>query len=830
MKLQHGNAAFWILLAIGSFAAAVSPTSDEMQATRQWAAAKFEGAKVVRQPTPGLCVIANHDPLQLNNRNGQPMRLNGKDYTRGLYCHATSKIFVRLPGPGKTFTAIAGVNNSVGSEGSVVFSVRVNDKIALESKLMRGNDPAVPVKVELNGAKDFYLEVNDGGNGIAYDQFDWADAKVVLADGKTVWLGDLPIVGAECDAYTNEPVCSFTYNGVPSAEFLSNWKIERSSRKLDDQKTERTVTYTDPKTGLVVRCVGTEFSDFPAVEWVVYFENTGSSDTPILENIQALDTVLPMLTTGKVKLHWSKGSVINFEDFAPQKQSLNIDDKKHFQADEGRSSGNILPFFNVKGSGGGVITAIGWTGEWATDFVNSPKGMTQKAGMMHTHLLLHPGEKIRSPRILVMNYRGDRWRGQNLLRRFILAHHRPQPNGKPLVAPVTWGNWGGTTADIHLDNIKTAAAHGLAMEYYWIDAGWYGEGNVGGPVSNWAIQAGNWKLDKNLYPNGFKPLSDELKKNGNHLMLWFEPERLIKDTDWYKNHRDWVIDISNGTCLFNLGIPEAREFVTDFVSSKIDEFGLGCYRQDFNMDPRAWWHSIDTPDRQGMAEIRHIEGLYAYWDGLLERHPGLIIDNCASGGRRIDLETISRAVPYWRTDGPRDPIAHQNHTFGLLAWVPLSATSQDREGDTYEFRSSMCSALCVNWNHSGDGPQKKWPKDFPFDWAKQILDEYMSLRHLYYGDYYALTPYDTDSDAFIAWQLDCPEKGEGMVQVFRRPKSIHEAVRLKLHGLDPNAVYVVKNIDSSETTEVSGSELMDTGLRIDTPACPMAAIIKYHKK
>ena len=50
------------------------------------------------------------------------------------------------------------------------------------------------------------------------------------------------------------------------------------------------------------------------------------------------------------------------------------------------------------------------------------------------------------------------------------------------------------------------------------------------------------------------------------------------------------------------------------------------------MDPRAWWKAADTPDRQGMAEIRHIEGLYAFWDGLLQRHPGLMIDNCASGG------------------------------------------------------------------------------------------------------------------------------------------------------------------------------------------------------
>jgi hypothetical protein len=67
-------------------------------------------------------------------------------------------------------------------------------------------------------------------------------------------------------------------------------------------------------------------------------------------------------------------------------------------------------------------------------------------------------------------------------------------------------------------------------------------------------------------------------------------------------------------------------------------------------DPLPYWRANDAPDRQGMAEIRHVEGLYEFWNDLLRRHPGLVIDNCASGGRRIDLETISRSIPLWRSD------------------------------------------------------------------------------------------------------------------------------------------------------------------------------------
>ena len=62
------------------------------------------------------------------------------------------------------------------------------------------------------------------------------------------------------------------------------------------------------------------------------------------------------------------------------------------------------------------------------------------------------------------------------------------------------------------------------------------------------------------------------------------------------------------------------------------------------MAPLDFWRGNDPPDRQGMTEIRYIEGLYALWDEPRGRHPGLLIDDCASGGRRIDLEMISRSV------------------------------------------------------------------------------------------------------------------------------------------------------------------------------------------
>lgn len=161
--------------------------------------AKIAKAATAADPAPpplGVDILANHDKwFERNARLGKPLVVGTKEYSRGLMCHAPSKLVVRLPGPGKTFSAIVGVdaNNDAAAKGSVVFAVKVADKVVFKSDVLRGKMEGVPVNVELNGAKEFILEVGDGGDGIAYDQADWAEARVSMADGSEQWLGDMPV-------------------------------------------------------------------------------------------------------------------------------------------------------------------------------------------------------------------------------------------------------------------------------------------------------------------------------------------------------------------------------------------------------------------------------------------------------------------------------------------------------------------------------------------------------------------------------------------------------------------------------------------------------------
>jgi alpha-galactosidase len=148
------------------------------------------------------------------------------------------------------------------------------------------------------------------------------------------------------EAKSVAPFFSFTYDGRPSAELLKTWELNRSSQKLDDQRTQHTLTYTDPKTKLVLRCVGVEYRDYPTVEWTLYFKNAGERDTPILENIQALELRLNRdKNKGEFVLHHNVGSLTKPSDYAPIDTPLTPGTKLHIGAVGGRPLNTDMPYF-----------------------------------------------------------------------------------------------------------------------------------------------------------------------------------------------------------------------------------------------------------------------------------------------------------------------------------------------------------------------------------------------------------------------------------------------------------------------------------------------------
>ena len=113
---------------------------------------------------------------------------------------------------------------------------------------------------------------------------------------------------------------------------------------------------------------------------------------------------------------------------------------------------------------------------------------------------------------------------------------------------------------------------------------------------------------------------------------------------------------------------------------------------------------------------------------------------------------------------------------------------------------------------------------------RRNLDQWRRVAPNFLGDYYPLTPYSRADDAWMAWQFDRPEVGEGVVQAFRRPECQQDSLQLRLRGLDPEATYEVKDADKKEAVSMGGKELMSSGLTVTLPGKPAAALITYKKK
>jgi alpha-galactosidase len=613
---------------------------------------------------------------------------------------------------------------------------------------------------------------------------------------------------------------SFRYGGQPAADLLKSWKYDRATKKLDEQRTEHTLTWSDPGSGLSLRCVAIEYNDFPTVEWTLFFKNTGSVDSPILEDIQALDLRLARGEKGEFTLHHNVGSPCAPNDYQPLVTSLGPKAARRVAAAGGRPTNSDMSYFNLEWAGQGLIVVVGWPGQWAAQFTrDGGRGIHIRAGQELTHFKLHPGEQVRTPLIVLQFWQGDWIRSQNIWRRWMLAHNVPKPGGR-LPEPELFACSSHFHAEMTQANEQNQIEwterfleEKIKIGHRWMDAGWYVN------QSGWP-NTGTWEVDTNRFPHGLRAISDHAHAHGIKTIVWFEPERVTPGTWLTENHPEWILGGKNGG-LLNLGNLAARAWLTDHVDRLMTEQGIDLYRQDFNMDPLALWCGNDTDDRQGITEIHHVEGYLAYWDELLRRHPDMFIDSCASGGRRNDLETMRRAIPLWRTDYRCEPVGTQCHTYGISFWIPLSGTGA-ADVDRYIFRSNMAPFSNCLWDIRD--------RKLDYDLMRRLAGEFARIAHYWLGDYHPLTAFTTDRDAWMAWQFDVPETGEGMVQVFRRAESAYTGAQLKLQGLDPTARYALTDLDSPDRPATHlGRELAEQGLTVNITNKPGAVVVIYKK-
>lgn len=665
---------------------------------------------------------------------------------------------------------------------------------------------------------------------------------------------------ANAERYSADVPFSFMCGERSSREWLKRENASVTSGEWSNQgERESVATWKDDATGLVCEATFIEYRDFPAMQWTVRLRNDGAENTAPIHDFKALDVQWNRADVGLPLLYRTQGSDGREDDFLFAAEEMRKSMWVHnrdvrmdtatnsafriglnsslFDSDM-RPSATWLPFFNYQTGPDGLIVALGWNGGWFAEFNHDGDGRTLiTAGQEKLNTVLYPNETIRSPLIGIAYWQGEVGHAQNMFRRFMLAHNHPQEDGKPALTPICRNSWGGTPTEEHLKAIRQIAEMKFDYDCYWIDAGWYGQGTEPCPnvfQGDWGTTVGDWRVNPTRHPETLKPIADALDSMGMKFLLWFETERAVCGVPATTEHPEWFLT-SNGqaptsgqSLLLNLGDPDARAWLTKTIGDILEENHISWYREDFNMVPNPYWEAHDAPNRIGMTEMRFVEGLYQFWDDLRARIPSLMIDNCASGGRRLELETLKRSVVLWRTDYNCFPYlrteATQSHGFGLAHWIPANSTSPYvTDVDDYKCRSALSSGAVLTFETFGAG-EKSANAD---EWLKTRVAEAKRCRPYFYGDFYPLTEGNRVDDAWLAYSMFLPQEDKGIVVAFRRPKSPISALTVDLQPIDPAKTYEFEDADSGEKWILDGKTVRENGFIIKTTAPRQSKLIYY---
>lgn len=656
--------------------------------------------------------------------------------------------------------------------------------------------------------------------------------------------------------YTDDLPFSFKCGDRSSREWvkIESARIESGDWREDGSR-RHVLSWKDDISSLCCIMELTEFRGFPAFQWVAHVRNDGQTDSAKVYDFWGIDTCWNAADGSMPVLHRSVGSPGHEDDFLLMSEVMHNsmwDKRRRIAMDtpmntrwgqthaynipsDKRSSAVWLPFFNYQTGGDGLIVGLGWSGAWRAYFDHQGGGnSTILAGVENFNSILHPGESVRSTLNLALYWQGEMLHGQNMFRKLVLEHYSPRIDGTLVEPPVSGVVWGGIPSKEHLEIIEKIQAYDIPLDVYWFDAGWYGTGVVPSYTvfeGDWGIMAGDWRPNPNWHNGTLKPVSDAAHQAGMKFLVWVEPCRALHGRPITLEHPEYFLtghadgQIRDGqTLLLDLGKPESWQWAIDVVSELVEKYNVDWYEEDFNIEPNPYLETAAEPDRWGMRELRFIEGHFAFWDALRKKFPQLAILNCASGGRRIDLESIRRGQPLWRSDYNCFPEATaestQDHSYGILHWLPIQGSMIRGWSmfDTYEARCALSPGM---ENALVAKTEQEWLQ------TKANVLQAQRCKKYFFGDYYPLINQQRSPSGWTAYHLYLPEEQQGMILALRRAKSDVRAMTFELVTIDPAKQWRFEDYDSGETWVVSGQELREHGFEIVIPNRRDSRLIFY---
>ncbi len=285
---------------------------------------------------------------------------------------------------------------------------------------------------------------------------------------------------------------------------------------------------------------------------------------------------------------------------------------------------------------------------------------------------LNDGESFETPEA-VMTFSSDGYSGLSTNFHDFVNENIVRSDWKNKERPVLINNWEATFFKFNERKLKRMAkqAKALGIEFFVLDDGWFGKRD------NDLAGLGDYNVNRKKLPHGIDDFSRKIKRMGMDFGLWFEPEMVNPDSDLFRSHPEYAVQIpgkkpalGRNQMVLDLVNPDVRDYIVENVSKIIDEADISYVKWDMNR------HISDAysahVENQGEFFHRYILGLYDILGRIFEPRPHVLLESCSSGGNRFDLGMLCYSPQVWASDDT-DPIERLKIQDGLSCLYPLSA-------------------------------------------------------------------------------------------------------------------------------------------------------------
>ena len=384
--------------------------------------------------------------------------------------------------------------------------------------------------------------------------------------------------------------------------------------------------------------------------------------------------------------------------------------------------------------------------------------------------------------------------------------------------PILINNWEATYFNFDTDKLIDIAkeASKLGIEMLVMDDGWFGHRDS----DNSSL--GDWFVYEKKLKGGLKYLVDEVNKLGMKFGIWFEPEMISPDSELYKAHPDWAIQIKGRPLtlcreqyVLDYSRKEVRDYVYGMMKKILDSANIEYIKWDMNRQLTEVGSTTLPADRQRELWHRYVLGVYDLMDRLTTDYPHILLENCSGGGARFDPGMLYYSPQIWCSDDT-DAIERLKIQHGTSMCYPCSAMGahvsdcpNHTVGRNTPFKTRGHVAMVGTFGYELD--VTRIPQE-DRDAIPAQIEEFNKFNKLVRtGDHYRIGNMFEDN-TWDAWEFVAKDKSEALfefVQVLARPNE--RSRRIKLKGLEPEAYYYE---ESEPDKKISGAALMNAGINI----------------